>query len=688
MRADGNITIKGDAKHPSNYGRLCSKGSALADVLVPTGRLLHPMVKGQRTFWDQALNLVAQRFKSAAQTYGPDATAFYVSGQLLTEDYYVANKLMKGFIGSANIDTNSRLCMASSVAGHKRAFGEDIVPGTYEDLEQADLIVLTGSNFAWCHPVLHQRIMAQKEKRPELLIVAIDPRETATTQQADVHLALAPGTDAALFEGLLRYLADGGFEDSHFIGNHTGGVDAALKSCQDLSLREVARITRIAAQQPPAFYALFAKTRKTVTVYSQGVNQAVDGTDRVGTIINCHQLTGRIGQPGMGHFSITGQPNAMGGREVGGLANQLACNMDLENPDHRRIAQDFWQSPHMPEKSGLKTVELFDAVAEGRIKALWIMATNPVASLPNADAAKAALERCETVVVSDVTADTDTAKVADILLPAMAWGEKSGTITNSERRISRQRQLRPALGEARADWNIICEVGHRMGWTRDFVFQNPAEIFREYAQMTAFENGGSRGLDLGAFSYVGAADYDTLAPVQWPAAVGKAMGGRMFADGHFFNKTRRAHFITPARASTVSPLKTHPYVLNTGRIRDQWHSMTWTGLSPTLTKHFAEPFVESHPNDTAREGLFDADLVEVSSPFGKVIVRALITPRQKRGCVFVPMHWTDEFSSKGRVDAVIAPVTDPISGQPASKSTAVSIKRFAADWHGYSAGLL
>ncbi|MEM9880303.1 MAG: nitrate reductase, partial [Pseudomonadota bacterium] len=651
VSASGAVRIAGDEDHPSNFGRLCSKGSALADVLVPEGRLRMPQIGGQDVSWDAALHAVASRFKAVIAEHGPDATAFYVSGQLLTEDYYIANKLMKGYIGSANIDTNSRLCMASSVAGHKRAFGEDIVPGTYEDFDHADLVVLTGSNFAWCHPVLHQRLMAAKAARPELMIVAIDPRKTATTQQADMHLDLAPGSDVALFQGLLRWLSDNGHDDSGFIAGHTQGLSKALAACDDFSIAQVARRTQLPAHTLAQFYALFAKTEKTVTVYSQGVNQAADGTDRVGAIINCHLFTGRIGRPGMGPFSITGQPNAMGGREVGGLANQLACHMDLENPRHRATARAFWGAPHMPGKAGLKAVDLFDAVASGKVKAIWIMATNPVDSLPNADKVRRALETCETVVVSDVTTDTDTAKLADILLPAMAWGEKNGTVTNSERRISRQRRLKNATGEARADWDIMCDVARRMGWSEAFDFSSEVEIFREYAAMTAFDNDGSRGLDLSALADVTAEAYDALEPVQWPVVKGKAPGGRLFENGGFYTPSRRANFIVPAQAAAQPRTLDLPFTLNTGRIRDQWHSMTRTGLSATLSQHLAEPFVEIHPEDARQAGIKDASLAEISSRTGSVIVRALVTPRQRRGSVFVPMHWTDQFASNGRVDA-------------------------------------
>ena len=400
---DGTAEIKGDPEHPANFGRLCSKGAALGETLSLDDRLLFPSIAGRRASWDEALGEVARRFSATISRHGADSVAFYVSGQLLTEDYYVANKLMKGFIGSANIDSNSRLCMASSVAGHKRAFGSDTVPGTYEDLELADLVVLVGSNLAWCHPVLHQRLMAAREKRGTKVVV-IDPRRTATCEIADMHLAIRPGGDVALFNGLLQHIAQAGRLDRAFVWRHTSGLLAALKAAQPLTLREIGAITGLDQAQISAFYDLFLAQARTVTVYSQGVNQSSAGTDKVNAIINCHLATGRIGKPGMGPFSVTGQPNAMGGRETGGLANMLAAHMELANPEHSRIVGTFWGTLRLATEPGLKAVDLFRAVGDGRIKALWIMATNPVASMPEADDIRRALEACPFVVVSDVAA--------------------------------------------------------------------------------------------------------------------------------------------------------------------------------------------------------------------------------------------------------------------------------------------
>src|SRR5690606_15699188 len=445
---DGSVAIAGDPEHPANFGRLCSKGAALGETLSLQGRLLHPEIRGQRASWNSALDLVAGTFSDTIARHGPDSVAIYGSGQLLTEDYYVANKLMKGFIGSANIDTNSRLCMASSVAGMKRAFGSDTVPGNYEDLELADLVVLVGSNLAWCHPVLYQRLAAAKAARPAMRVVLIDPRRTATADLADLHLAIRPDGDTALFVGLLNALAECEGLDGSFIAKATFGLHEALAAALPWTLECVAHATAIPAQTTSLFFQWFAETERTVTVFSQGVNQSASGTDKVNAIINCHLATARIGRPGMGPFSVTGQPNAMGGRGVGGLANMLAAHMDFDADSVDRVGR-FWGSDRVATRPGLKAVELFDAVADGRIKALWIMATNPVDSMPEADKVLAALQKVPFLVVSDIHATADTVREAHVRLPAAGWGEKDGTVTNSERRISRQRPFLPLPGAAR-----------------------------------------------------------------------------------------------------------------------------------------------------------------------------------------------------------------------------------------------
>ncbi|MGV1756977.1 molybdopterin-dependent oxidoreductase [Rhizobium sp. A22-96] len=674
---DGKVSVKGDPDHPANFGRLCSKGSALAETIDLDGRLLHPEINGERASWDQALDLVAKRFGEAIAEHGPDSVAFYVSGQLLTEDYYVANKLMKGFIGSANIDTNSRLCMSSSVAGHRRAFGADTVPGTYEDIELADLVILTGSNLAWCHPVIYQRLAAAKAARPSMKIVVIDPRRTMSCDIADLHLAIRPDSDVALFLGLFAHLIASNAVDQNYVAEHTNGFAEAFATACAVSFNEVLDLTGLPAMQLREFYRLFAATEKVVTCYSQGVNQSSSGTDKVNAIINCHLATGRIGRPGMGPFSLTGQPNAMGGREVGGLANMLAAHMAIESAEDRNRVQRFWQSPGVAAKPGLKAVDMLRAVGDGRIKALWIMATNPVVSMPDADAVKAAIGACPFVVVSDILRETDTTQHGHVLLPSLGWGEKDGTVTNSERRISRQRQFLSAPGEARPDWWQMAEVGCRMGFSAAFSFRTAADIFAEHAGLSGFENDGSRDFDIGVHEAIGEEEYDALVPFQWPQPAGSAQQTtRFFAKGGFYHTDRKARFVAVEAPVSDRTNSQFPLTLNTGRIRDHWHTMTRTGKSARLSQHIAEPFAEIHPRDAMEIGVGDAGLVEIESPYGGVIVRALVTERQARGSLFVPMHWNDNFAARARIDIVVAPVTDPISGQPASKNVAVRARPF------------
>lgn len=683
--ADGSVSIRGDEDHPANFGRLCSKGSALAETIGPEDRLTRPVWRGSPVDWDIALQGVADRFRHVIDEHGPDAVAFYVSGQLLTEDYYVANKLMKGYIGSANIDTNSRLCMASSVAGHKRAFGTDTVPGLYEDLERADLVVLVGSNLAWCHPVLHQRLEAARQLRPKMKVVAVDPRRTVTCEMADMHLPVASNADVALFSGLLNHLVRSGAVDQAFIERSVSGAEETFARVADWDISRVAVRTGIPKADILEFYRLFTETDRVVTVYSQGVNQSVAGTDKVNAIINCHLATGRIGRPGSGPFSVTGQPNAMGGREVGGLANQLAAHMELANPEHRQLVQDFWGSPVIADRQGAKAVDMFEAVREGRIKAIWIMATNPVDSLPDADNVRAALESCPFVVVSDITPRSDTAQLADVLLPATGWGEKDGTVTNSERRISRQRGFLAAPGEARDDWRIICDVAARMGFAGAFDYHSAAEIFREHAALSAYGNDGSRDFDIGALQDIGEASYDALEPVLWPQPTGGVVPAtRFFADGRFYTDDGRARMLPVADTPTI---KGSGLLLNTGRIRDQWHTMTRTGRSPRLSAHLAEPFIEISPRDAEDAGIRDASLVVVENAQARVILRALVTARVTPGTLFAPMHWNDQFASAARIGSLIPPAVDPVSGQPGLKWSDVTIRPAGMTWHGYALSL-
>ena len=683
------LSITGDQAHPANYGRLCSKGTALGDTVDLEARLLAPQVYGKNSNWKQALDLVADKFIRTVAEYGSESIAFYGSGQLLTEDYYVANKLMKGFIGSANMDTNSRLCMSSTVAGHKRAFGADTVPGCYEDLELAELIIFVGANSAWCHPVIYQRIKAAKQNNPAIKIVVIDPRQTATCEIADLHLPLAIGTDVMLWNGLLAYLVKNKTVDQTFIENNTEGWFSLLTAVQsDYDIDQVAQGCQLPTESIEVFYRWFAEHEKVVSLFSQGVNQSTAGTDKVNAIINCHLATGRIGKPGMGPFSLTGQPNAMGGREVGGLAHQLAAHMDFSNPDDINRVSRFWQSGNTAQKPGYSAVDLFDAIHDGSIKAVWIMGTNPVVSMPNANKVKKALQNCEFVVVSDCIAKTDTTAYAHVLLPAQGWSEKDGTVTNSERRISRQRPLFSPAGQAMPDWWIISQVAQRMGFNRVFDFQKPADIFREHAALSGFENDdrhGQRDFDISGLANITDDEYDNLQPVQWPINAKHPKGcNRLFTDNRFFTQSGKAQFIPLDYRPPVNiPDNNYPLILNTGRIRDQWHTMTRTGLSAKLNRHKPEPFVEIHPDDAERFGLTGNDLAEIDSQWGSMLARVAITGEQQAGNLFIPMHWSEQFASQSRVGALVNPAFDPISKQPELKHTPARIKLFKANWYGF-----
>nr|WP_061031135.1 nitrate reductase [Vibrio splendidus] len=699
--ASGKLEVRGDKDHPSNYGKLCTKGAALGDTVTPIGRLTQPMQRvasGQQLLpWSSASQLVADKFKQAIEQHGPDSVAFYVSGQLLTEDYYVANKLMKGFIGSANIDSNSRLCMASSVVGHKRAFGTDTVPVCYEDLGQAEVVVITGSNLAWCHPVLFQRLRAAKQANPGMKVIVIDPRYTDTCEIADIHLALESGSDVALFNGLLAYLDDNDKLDSDYIEHHTQGFTEAIRTATDYRYTEsgwgkksVPELTGLSEQQLEQFYHLFASNEKVLTIYSQGVNQSTQGCDKVNAIINSHLATGKIGKPGMGPFSVTGQPNAMGGREVGGLANTLAAHFEFGDPQSHQTVSEFWQTDSLATRAGLKAIDLFDAMNEGKIKAVWIMATNPVVSLPDSEKIKTALEKCPFVVVSDCIADTETTRLADVVLPAQGWSEKSGTVTNSERRISRQRRVLPSPGEAKPDWWILKEVAQKMGFKEQFDYRHEGEIFKEYCEMTALgnETGKARDLCLIGLTQLDEKGYGELTPQQWPVLEyqPEIIEQRMFTDGEFFTESGKAQFVAVEHDKPIADTSVEfPLIMNTGRIRDQWHTMSRTGLAAGLGEHTPEPFVAMHPDTVAELGLEEFGLdafnhatinpvVKVRSAQGECQARLVVTKEMRREQVFMPIHWNAPTAKDSKPCDLILPHTDAASGQPEFKHTPVVVE--------------
>lgn len=692
------VRISGDPTHPANRGKLCIKGTHLADTLGMQHRVLTPMLgrqaQRQSSTWDVALEQIATQFQHCIDQYGRDSIAFYVSGQLLTEDYYVVNKLVKGYLGSANIDTNSRLCMSSAVAAHQRAFGEDIVSASYGDFEHTEMVVLVGSNTAWCHPVLYQRIMQAKAQR-DIFLVVIDPRFTSTCEAADLHLPILPGQDTALFNGLLQYLAQYGHADQDFIDAHTQDLAQALAASQgEADLDGVAQRTGIALEKLQQFYQRFAQTQKVMTLFSMGVNQSSQGVNKANSIINCHLYSGKIGRLGAAAFSMTGQPNAMGGREVGGLANMLAAHLQLDQPEHRQLLQDFWQSPYMAERPGLKAVDLFQAVEQGQIKAIWIMATNPVVSLPNADQVKRALAKCPYVVVSDVCLDTDTTAYADVLLPALAWGEKEGSVTNSERYISRQRAFLTAPGQAKADWWAVAQVAQKLGFS-GFDFANSYEIFLQHAQLSAYHNAELskreqcrhfRYFNLAGLTALTQAQYQDLQPIQWPVWQANQADGtvaQLYHQGQFSHQDGKARFIaTPALDPVHACDDDYPLILNSGRIRDQWHSMTRTGLSAALTAHQAVPYAEIHPQDALKFAIKDGALVQIGSAWGSCVLQAQLSTHIRRGQVFAPIHWQDQLASDARIGKVVNPAIDAISGEPEFKHTPVNVAPFYTEWRG------
>ncbi len=662
IQPSGAVAIKGDPAHPANRGQLCSKGTHLGETTGLEGRLLHPMVGERQTGWDEALDDVAARLRQTITDHGPGAVAFYVSGQLLTEDYYVANKLVKGFIGTGNIDTNSRLCMASAVAAHNRAFGEDVVPCSYADLDEADLIVLVGSNTAWCHPVIWQRIERAREERGTKLVV-IDPRRTETAERADLHVAVAPDGDVALFTALLADMAARGLLDQQYLHDHCVVPEGFWDGLESDCTGKFAQLADLVAAHP-----------RMVTLFSQGVNQSVSGTDKGNAIINLHLALGRINQPGAGPFSITGQPNAMGGREVGGLANMLACHLGFAD-EERRAVGTFWNAPNLATGPGLKAVDLFKAVADGKIRFIWIMATNPAVSMPDAGLVRDALAACPNVVVSDMFADTDTARLAHVRLPALGWGEKDGTVTNSERMVSRQRAFLPPPGEARADWRIMCDVADRLGHGDAFAFTSPADVFREYVAMTGLARQAGKHLDLTGKALVSDADYAAMEPFQW--------GGRHPLSAGYPTPDGRARLVTVHPSAAPLHDSAHPLTLNTGRYRDQWHTMTRTGLSARLSAHRREPLVEVHPADAVSHGLADGALARINTPVGEAIYRVSLSEGQVRGQIFAPMHWTDANSSLGRTGRLVPALADPHSGQPGFKRIPASIAPVRTNWHAF-----
>jgi Uncharacterized anaerobic dehydrogenase len=680
---DGSIHVEGDKLHPVNRGMLCSKGMNLHYTVMDTGdRLRFPemrynkYMKRQRVSWDAALDRTAAVFRTLIQKYGPESVAFYASGQCLTEEYYIVNKLMKGFIGSNNIDTNSRLCMSSAVAAYKMSLGEDSVPVCYDDIEQTDCIFVAGANPAWCHPILWRRVEAAKAANPSLKIIVSDPRRTQTSSIADVHIQVRPGTDITLHHAIARILIENGDIDAGFIKRHTEGFTAFSAQVMRRSITEAAAICDVPEEQIREAASLIGNANGLLTMWTMGLNQSVIGVNKNLSLINLNLITGRIGKPGSGPFSLTGQPNAMGGREVGGLANLLPAHRSLTSESDRSYVQEFWNSGPISPKTGLTATEMFEALDDGRLKAVWIMGTNPLVSLPDVKKAEAALAKAPFVVVQEVSNKPETLRYADVVLPAAAWAEKEGTMTNAERRITYLSKIVDAPGEALPDAEILCRFARKMGF-HGFDYQSMAEIYAEHCQLTE----GTR-IDISGLSYEVLREQRS---VQWPyarqvTAEGSSWGGesRLFTDRHFPTPSGKAIIHTCEDANQSEYINPdYPLVLTTGRIRDQWHTMSKTGKVNKLKQHIAQPFVEIHPDDAAALGIEEGDLTEVSSRRGTVRVKARISADIKTGVVFLPMHWGKVLDSDlSRANSLTNNLIDPVSKEPDFKFSAVAVRRF------------
>ena len=685
---DGRIVgVRGDPEHPANFGRLCSKGASLHLTARPEYRLLHPELRQardlprRRASWDEALDHAAERFAGIIRAHGPDSVAFYISGQLLSEDYYVFNKLAKGLIGTNNVDSNSRLCMSSAVAGYKQTLGADAPPCCYEDIGETDCLLIAGANPALAHPIVFRRIEDARAANPALRIIVVDPRRSETAAIADLHLALRPGTDIALYNGLLKLMLDEGLVDRRYIEAHTEGFAALEAIVADYPPATVARICGLAEADIVRAARWFGSAGAALSLYCQGLNQSVHGTHNNAALIHLHLACGQIGRAGAGPFSLTGQPNAMGGREVGGMANLLSAHRDLANPAHRAEVARLWGVPLVPERPGKTAIDLFAALRSGDIRAVWIACTNPAHSLPDQGEVRAALRAADFVVLQEAYADTDTADFADLMLPATSWGEKEGTVTNSERRIT---HLRPAVagpGEARADWQIVVDFARRLASRLGeplaetlFPYASAEEIFNEHRATTR-----GRDLDISGLSY---ALLDSRGPQQWPMPEGATSGRqRLYTDGRFATANGRARFVALEHRPTAEATDTErPISLLSGRLRDQWHGMSRTGTLARLFNLDSEPLLSMNPADLGQRGLAAGDLARVGSRRGEIIVRVGADAALARGRAWLPMHWGSHFMNSAGVNALTLSATDPHSFQPELKHAAVAVDRADLPW--------
>ncbi|MFN7087513.1 MAG: molybdopterin-dependent oxidoreductase [Burkholderiales bacterium] len=685
---DGVITgVRGDPEHPANSGRLCAKGSTLHLSARHDLRALHPELRRERVAprrrasWDEALDHCAQRFADIIAAHGPDSVAFYVSGQLLTEDYYVFNKLARGLVGTNNIDTNSRLCMSSAVAGYKRSLGADAPPACYEDIDCAACLFIAGSNTVFAHPVIYRRIEDARSRNPALKVIVVDPRRTATAAEADLHLAIFPGTDIALYNAMLHVMLREGWVDEDYIRKHTTGFAGLQQTLREYPPDAAAQICGVAAADIVTAARWFAQSRATLSLYCQGLNQSAHGTHNNCALINLHLATGHIGRPGAGPFSLTGQPNAMGGREVGAMATLLAAHRDPANAAHRAEVARLWGVEDLPARPGKTAVELFHALAEGSVRAIWIACTNPAHSMPDQQRVRAALEKAEFVVVQDAYRNIDTAAYADVLLPAASWGEKEGTVTNSERRISRVRAAVAAPGEARADWEITVDFARRLALRLKrpqamalFPYLGVEEIFNEHRASTR-----GRDLDITGLSY---ALLERAGPQQWPYPEGAASGrARLYGNGIFPTADGRARFVEARHSGAAENVDArYPLHLTTGRLRDQWHGMSRSGTVARLCVESGEPTLAMHADDLVRYGLGDGALARVASRRGELVVRVAASDEMRPAQAFMAMHWGSQFMAGAGVNALMLDARDPFSGQPELKHAAVRVEPVTLPW--------
>lgn len=674
----GKIGLEGDPDHPVNKGMLCSKGLNLHHTANDrSDRLLHPQMRYNRSMplqnvsWDHALERTAAVFKTFIEKYGPDSVAFYVSGQCLTEEYYVINKLMKGFIGSNNIDTNSRLCMSSAVVGYKMALGEDSVPVCYDDIELADCFFVTGANPAWCHPIIWRRIEAHKAANPEVKIIVVDPRRTDSCAIADVHLQINPGTDVTLNHAIGRLLIENGYIDHDFVNNHAEGYQQYKEQVFLKSSEESALICgiEVAELELVAFY--IGESKGFLSIWTMGLNQSAMGVNKNLSLINLNLITGHIGKPGSGPFSLTGQPNAMGGREVGGLSNLLPAHRNLHDPLHRAEIQEFWGGTTISEKPGLTATEIFNALNAGELKAIWIICTNPLVSMPDVRMTERALKNARFVVVQDISDKPETLAYADVILPAATWLEKEGTMTNSERRISHLSKVIDAPGDALSDREIICRFAKKMGYN-GFDFEDDAAVFAEHVALTSGTN-----MDISGLSYSILKESKT---VQWPFPKGDTnqLSKRLFTDKIFYTPNQKAkiHAVSDTITSE-KPDADFPLILTTGRIRDQWHTMSKTGKVNKLNQHFASASLEINPEDADELGIVDNEMLEVNSRRGNVRLKAAISKSIKKGVVFLPMHWGKILQNDlNRANNLTNNLIDPISKEPDFKYCAVKVQKY------------